>query len=719
VHVIFRATEVLLRVLFFATYWWMFRNFFEATGVEWIAVFFITDYLVGLCLLKVNSPPQEKLATHILMAMMMLVSDLTHFVDQPNFTVPAQRISKYLSAWRLVNMAGLICVSYVSGKLVLAQCAKTKTECDAISSRSWLFEMRITVCVFLTYCILRFSPPIRRVGDDLHTAARVGRVERLVKLLAPDKFNQVLDVNAVTKDGTKMTPAMFAASEGFHEALRKLAEAGADLNMTNVDDESCLHMAARRDDEGGVYTLEFLLRRGVQTHLRNKDGFKAEELCRPGGLTAKAFETQRARAGRRRSSGRGPVPGQSTVTSGSVAEGLCDNVPLVSCGSVLLRGLFPDAEDNESPSPRALDSVSGLVFSRAAGLLARKVLSRNDDDGQVPIGALRKIGELGKGGFGHVIEVELPNQKFGQFWARERENRRFALKLQMKEGSQRSAFCEVLALRTVSHRFIVRLERAFQTPKYFALLLELCPNDLNRILCEQETDGARCTGLSEVRTAKYLGQILLALKHLHEMDGGGIVYRDVKPENILISQEDDAKLTDFGLAKVVTPEDSVRMTMCGTMGFFPPEVLNCDLISESDGATFSNVESGSLADRQRVPSEGGGYDAFKLDAYSYGVTLQLTLLGEDGANRKEIRKKGPMMLPFHHSEEENIELLQKLTAEGKLSKEALDLLVDKLLPHYPSKRQRLGAPEVVNHNFFLQNLECKDLKDHLMKKSSR
>ncbi|CAE7721025.1 pka1, partial [Symbiodinium necroappetens] len=92
---------------------------------------------------------------------------------------------------------------------------------------------------------------------------------------------------------------------------------------------------------------------------------------------------------------------------------------------------------------------------------------------------------------------------------------------------------------------------------------------------------------------------MLALAYLHE---NKIVYRDVKPENILVSTLNEAKLTDFGLAKVVTSAE--RMTMCGTMGFLSPELTGV-------GAVLSTASLMS-SDASGVDSE--VFNPFKTDA---------------------------------------------------------------------------------------------------------
>eukprot|EP00435_Cladocopium_sp_Y103_P040439 s721_g11.t1 len=145
--------------------------------------------------------------------------------------------------------------------------------------------------------------------------------------------------------------------------------------------------------------------------------------------------------------------------------------------------------------------------------------------------------------------------------------------------------------------------------------------------------------------------------------------------------------------------------MCGTMGFLSPELTG--------GAGFASLRG--EGDSEDEDEDAPEFNPFKTDAYSFGVTLQVALLGEelpgtqippekDGARRKTVKRKGPMMLPLHLSENENAELLSQLKLSQRLSEEAFNLLVEKLLPFAQARRSELKSPEVKNHRFFQTEL---------------
>lgn len=76
---------------------------------------------------------------------------------------------------------------------------------------------------------------------------------------------------------------------------------------------------------------------------------------------------------------------------------------------------------------------------------------------------------------------------------------------------------------------------------------------------------------SIARSKFYSAEILLALEHLHSK---GIIYRDLKPENVLLTSEGHICLTDFGLCKTdMNGEKNKTSTFCGTAAYLAPEIL--------------------------------------------------------------------------------------------------------------------------------------------------
>ena len=118
------------------------------------------------------------------------------------------------------------------------------------------------------------------------------------------------------------------------------------------------------------------------------------------------------------------------------------------------------------------------------------------------------------------------------------------------EEVRRNTLREVELLRAVNHPCIVTYLAHFESsPGNVAIVMEFVPHNLLEIL-EESNDGCG-GGLGSRRICKFVYQLCLALWHVHALD---IVYRDIKPENLLITSEDNLKLCDFGFARYL-PRD--------------------------------------------------------------------------------------------------------------------------------------------------------------------
>jgi len=176
---------------------------------------------------------------------------------------------------------------------------------------------------------------------------------------------------------------------------------------------------------------------------------------------------------------------------------------------------------------------------------------------QVSLDSLSWVATLGVGGFGRVELVTAGAQKIP-----------FALKkmkkTEIKDTKQRQHILnEKLVMENCSSPFIVQLFQTFQDSRYLYMLMEPClGGELWTIL----RNSKRFTD----NTARfYVACVILAFDYLHDK---AIIYRDLKPENLLLDRNGYIKLTDFGFAKQLGVEGKA-WTFCGTPEYVAPEII--------------------------------------------------------------------------------------------------------------------------------------------------
>ena len=107
-------------------------------------------------------------------------------------------------------------------------------------------------------------------------------------------------------------------------------------------------------------------------------------------------------------------------------------------------------------------------------------------------------------------------------------------------------------LQRLDHPFVVSLEYAFQSSNSLFLVMEFCQGgDLYQHM-HSKPIGSR--HFAEAAAKFIVAELVLALGHLHESD---IVYRDLKPENVLFDTQGHVRLTDFGLAKIMNRDPGI------------------------------------------------------------------------------------------------------------------------------------------------------------------
>uniref|UniRef100_A0A8C9A8W5 G protein-coupled receptor kinase n=1 Tax=Prolemur simus TaxID=1328070 RepID=A0A8C9A8W5_PROSS len=166
---------------------------------------------------------------------------------------------------------------------------------------------------------------------------------------------------------------------------------------------------------------------------------------------------------------------------------------------------------------------------------------------------------LGKGGFGEVCAVQVKNT--GKMYACKKLDKK---RLKKKNG-EKMALLEKEILEMVSSPFIVSLAYAFESKSHLCLVMSLMNGgDLKFHIYSVGT-----RGLAMSRVVFYAAQMACGVLHLHAL---GIVYRDMKPENVLLDDLGNCRLSDLGLA--VQIQDGKPVTQrAGTNGYMAPEIL--------------------------------------------------------------------------------------------------------------------------------------------------
>jgi len=216
-----------------------------------------------------------------------------------------------------------------------------------------------------------------------------------------------------------------------------------------------------------------------------------------------------------------------------------DKFPVSSSASfrgtkIVANGESGDPDDSIEPSPPA----------------KRKGISLDDFE------LLRVIG---RGSYAKVLMVELKETK-----------RVYAMKVIKKELISEDE--DIDWIQTEKHvfemasnyPFLVGLHSCFQTISRLIFVIEyVSGGDLMYHMQRQRR-------LPEDHARFYSAEIILALHHLHER---GIIYRDLKLDNVLIDMEGHIKLTDYGMCKEGLKKGEKTSTFCGTPNYIAPEML--------------------------------------------------------------------------------------------------------------------------------------------------
>ncbi|KAM6363685.1 maternal embryonic leucine zipper kinase [Pluvialis apricaria] len=214
---------------------------------------------------------------------------------------------------------------------------------------------------------------------------------------------------------------------------------------------------------------------------------------------------------------------------------------------------------------------------------------------------------------------------------------------------------EIDAMKNLSHQHICQLYHVIETPKKMFMVLEYCPGgELFDYIISKDR-------LSEEEARVFFRQIVSAIAYVHSQ---GYAHRDLKPENLLIDEDHNLKLIDFGLcAKPKGGLDYHLKTCCGSPAYAAPELI-----------------------------QGKAYIGSEADIWSMGVLLYALLCG---------------FLPF---DDNSIVAIYRKIMRGKYSipkwlSPGSTLLINQMLQVDPKKR--ITVKHLLRHPWITQG--CSDV----------
>ena len=247
--------------------------------------------------------------------------------------------------------------------------------------------------------------------------------------------------------------------------------------------------------------------------------------------------------------------------------------------------------------------------------------------------------------------------------------------------NMRKILYETNLMKKLNHPNITKILEMFEDDNYILIAMEyINGGNLFSFVKKRRK-------LSE-KTAKFLfKQIILGIKHIHSHK---IIHRDIKLENILIDLNNNVKICDFGIGRILTSNKQLLHDKCGTPMYMAPEIL--------------------------LSSKNQGYEGYPVDVWSSGISLYIMLSGTLPFNLKNNENSSIEEESYNNLELQYSIINKEPKHIEKISDEARDLLKG-LLNKNPN--ERLTIDQILNHPWLKmdENYKQNNKKYHLFTKA--
>ena len=290
---------------------------------------------------------------------------------------------------------------------------------------------------------------------------------------------------------------------------------------------------------------------------------------------------------------------------------------------------------------------------------AGTIFSAHKDIKKVTLNDFKILKVIGRGTFGKVCLVQYKLTK-----------KYYAMKIMRKNvilenGQVTNTLLEKNILQNLNYQFLVGMDFCFQTQERIYFVMNFIRGgELFKHL-------TNCKFFPEEKAKFYSAIIGLALEYLHTH---GIVYRDIKPDNILIDEDGYLKLADFGMSKMLKDQERA-FSLCGTPEYFAPEIIT---------------------------REGHNKAA---DWWSYGILLYEMLYGVSPFYSKNTEKMFDLITKSDLKFPKNIEI----------SEEAKDLIKKLLIKKQDLRLGSEGGFQTIKNHPFFKGFDFKALEEKKMK----